>query len=377
VKVLVLAPPMEQVGGVQSFTTAFTRALRAILGETSVRLLAVQPSIRICETQGSLCAIGERQGLTAAVKARFLLRALWEQAHWQATLCICTHVGLAATGKLIRTFSRCPYWVVAHGVEVWGRLPGGKGRALRQADTILAVSAFTRQRLIERHLVSPGRAVVFPNALDTALQTESRASDPLSPLGVHAHKLILTVGRLAASERYKGQDVILQALPEVLARVPEAMYLIVGDGEDRTRLEGMARELGVEDHVVFLGTLVQGQLAACYRACHVFALPARTVMDDRVPKGEGFGIAFLEAMAFGKPVLGPNYGAPTEFIRQNENGLLVDPESPHDVASALVKLLTQPEVAREMGECGRRLVEQDYSLGAMVRRLEPILAAVR
>src|SRR5574337_682373 len=158
---------------------------------------------------------------------------------------------------------------------------------------------------------------------------------------------------------------------------PRLLAMSWRDGDDRVRLESLARELGVEDHIVFLGSLTGSQLAACYRACHVFALPARTVLDNLNPKGEGFGIAFLEAMAFGKPVIGPHYGAPTEFIRPGENGLLVDPDSQQEVVSALVELLTRPEVARAMGERGRRLVEQEYSLGAMVRRLESMMMAGR
>jgi len=264
---------------------------------------------------------------------------------------------------------------VAHGIEVWGGLPYWKRRALREADRILAVSAFTRQRLIERHQVPSSGVLVFPNAVDDTLLNISPDLEGLARLGLNGRKVILTVGRLAASERYKGHAVVLQALPAVLAQVRDVVYLIAGDGDDRPRLENLARELGVQDHVLFLGCVTGPKLAACYHACHVFALPAQTVMDDQAAKGEGFGIAFIEAMAFGKPLVGPNYGAPTEIIRHAENGLLVNPESPNEVASALLTLLTQPELARRMGERGRLRVEQEYSLGAMVRRLEQVLAA--
>jgi glycosyltransferase involved in cell wall biosynthesis len=98
------------------------------------------------------------------------------------------------------------------------------------------------------------------------------------------------------------------------------------------------------------------------------------VLDVSKPKGEGFGIVFLEAMAFGKPVIGPTYGAPAEIIRDNENGLLVDPEDPKSVANALVKLLDDPGAAREMGQAGRKNVLAHYSYGPFRETLRGILA---
>ena len=373
-KVLVLAPPVENVGGVQSFTAALVRSLQELLGEAFVHLLAIVPNSPPAANWAFQATKNGGDRPAFAAKARFIKRALWEGARWGVDLCLCVHIGVAPVGRLLRLLAGCPYWVAAHGIEVWGALSYAKQRALREADRILAVSSFTRQRLIERHLLSPARVEVFPNAVDVSLVAAPAASDPLARLGVFNRQVVLTVGRLAASERYKGHDVILRALPAVLAQRPDVVYLIVGDGDDRLRLEALARALGVQDHVKFLGTATGAELAACYRACDVFALPARTVLDDRAPKGEGFGIAFLEAMAFGKPLVGPNHGAPIEFIRNGENGLLVDPEGPREVAAALLTLLSQPELARHMGKSGRRLVEQQYSLEAMKRRLESMFA---
>ncbi len=265
---------------------------------------------------------------------------------------------------------RCPYWVLAHGVEVWGHISPSKRAALRAANKILAVSRFTEQRLAERHNVSPDLMVRFSPVCDGDLLKVRPDAGKLA--GLEQRRKILTVGRIAAAERYKGHDVALQALPAVLEKVPDAAYLIAGDGDDRPRLEALARELGVAPHVFFFGHLDRPQLAACYASCDVFALPARVELDDRAPKGEGFGIVFLEAMAFGRPVVGPDFGAPAEFIRDGENGLLVNPQDPRAVAQALITLLTRPELARRMGDAGRRLVEKEYSFDAMVSRLRAL-----
>jgi len=176
-----------------------------------------------------------------------------------------------------------------------------------------------------------------------------------------------------SSERYKGHDVALQALPSALAKVPSLKYIVVGDGDDRPRLERLARDLGVAENVLFTGSLSDPELAAIYRRSDVFLLPARTVLDDRSPKGEGFGIVFLEAMGFGKPVIGPKYGAPAELIRDGENGLLVDPESPASVAEALVKLLSDPGAARRMGAAGTEWVNAHYSYASFRERVRKIV----
>ncbi len=184
------------------------------------------------------------------------------------------------------------------------------------------------------------------------------------------------MARLAASERYKGHDVVLRSLPSVIERVPNLKYLIVGDGDDRPRLEKLVQDLRLQGHVVFLGEVRDDALlAACYRACDVFILPARTVIDDVNPKGEGFGIVYLEAMTFGKPVIVPNYGAPADIIRHGQHGLLVDPEDSEAIAASLTDLLTHPDVAREMGQAGSDWVKQHYSYNSFCGRLRELLAA--
>jgi phosphatidylinositol alpha-1,6-mannosyltransferase len=364
-RILVISPPMGEAGGIQVYTATLVRALREISGDANVRLLAV-PDPPASDS-------GRTPRLSPLAKGFFFLHAFREALRWRPSLCICTHVALAPLGHAIQVVLRCPFWVSAHGIEIWGRLSRWRHRALRAAEKVLAVSAFTRNRIIARHQISPSRVVVLPNALDGDLASVAPDGRILGSLRLLERRPILTVGRLSAAERYKGHDVILRALPAILERIPGAVYLIAGDGDDRSRLEALARELGVAEIVSFLGRVNRAELSACYLACEVFALPARTVIDDSAPKGEGFGISYLEAMAFGRPVIGPRAGAPAEFIRHGENGLLVDPESPEEVAAACVSLLSQRDLARAMGERGRCLVEQEYSFEALVRRLEALL----
>ncbi len=238
---------------------------------------------------------------------------------------------------------------------------------------MIVTSAFSRGQVVKRHKIEDKRISSLPCTLDETLIGATPAEVVTCARLSDGRRLVLTVARMAAWERYKGHDVVLRALPSVVAKIPNLTYVIVGDGDDRPRLEMLAQELGLIQYVFFTGEVTESELAAFYHRSEVFVLPARTVIDEHDPKGEGFGIVFLEAMAFGKPVIGPNYGAPAELIRQGEFGILVDPEDPAAVASALIHLLNAPEQAKSMGESARRWVRQEYSFESLCRRLGGLL----
>ncbi|HXW89874.1 MAG TPA: glycosyltransferase family 4 protein [Terriglobales bacterium] len=367
-KALVLTPSLVRAGGIERYTVSLIVALKDLLGEQNVRSMTIPERVN-----------SNRRGrLSPGLKLCFGWQAIEEAVRSKPDLIICTHLGLGPVGWLLATFRQRPYWIVAYGIEAWGLLPSGKRIALQQADRVVVISSLTRQQLVSRHGIHRERISTLPCCLDESLLgfTEE-AGDGLHPYFADDRRVLLTVGRLASWERYKGHDVILHALPSVLTKIRNLTYAVVGDGDDRVRLERLAQRLGIAQQVVFTGEVSDRELAAIYRRSEIFALPARTVIDDRTPKGEGFGIVFLEAMAFGKPVIGPNYGAPAELIRDGENGLLVDPEDHTSVTEALLKLLTNPGEASKMGRAGRDWVESHYSYGSFRERLrEELRSAV-
>ena len=363
-KILVLAPPMGAVGGIQNYTAALVRALGEIIGEKNVRMVAV-PAEAAKRADGS-AALG------GVAKIRFLLAAMTNAVFWRPQLVVCAHVGISPVARLVQRLTGTPYWVVLHGIEVWGELAQAKVHALRAAQRLVANSRFTLNAASARYGLA-GCESVF-------LAPTFSIDEPAGPAASLAKggedksvPLVLTVGRMAVSERYKGHDVMLDAWPAVLQEVPQARYIIVGDGDDRSRLEARAKKMGLEQSVIFKGGVSGAELQSCYDDCRVFALPARTELDPQSPRGEGFGIVFLEAMAHGKPVVGPNFGAPKEFIRDGEHGFLVDPASAAKLAQALIELLTQPERARRMGEAGRAWVQEEYSYVMFRERLRKLL----
>jgi len=364
-KVLILAPPLVSPGGIQRYTITLIRALKDLVGEPNVRSLAI-PS------NGNRCG-----RFSVGLKLHFGFQAIGEVVRWRPDLIICTHLALGPVAAVAATIGKRPYWVVVHGIEAWCSLPYGKRAALRQADRVIVTSAFNQEQVLKRQGIDPDRMSSLPCALDEKLLSVQATSDGrkcnLHRYFSYDRRVLLTVGRMVASERYKGHDMVLRALPAVVAEVPNLTYVLVGDGDDRARLEKLAAELGLAAHVVFTGEVSDLELAAFYRRSKVFVLPARTVIDDQSPKGEGFGIVYLEAMAFGLPIVGPNNGAPAELVDDGKNGLVVDPDDPGQIASAVIKLLSNPNAARRMGQAGRKRVLKEFSYEAFRERVRQLL----
>jgi glycosyltransferase involved in cell wall biosynthesis len=141
---------------------------------------------------------------------------------------------------------------------------------------------------------------------------------------------MLTLARLAASERYKGIDEVLDVMPMLLDDFPTLSYLIAGDGDDRQRLERKAAALGLADKVVFSGYVREEEKADTYRLADVFVMPGR---------GEGFGIVYLEALACGIPVVASTADASGEAVGNGSMGYLANPDRPSEIVAAIRRAL--------------------------------------
>jgi len=170
--------------------------------------------------------------------------------------------------------------------------------------------------------------------------------------------VVLTIARLV--ER-KGIDVVIKAMPMVLEAIPNVVYLVIGLGPYKGKLERLARDLGLEGRVIFVGHVSDEELPLYYCACDVFVLVSRTLTD----KGEmeGFGIVYLEAGACGKPVVAGRGGGVEEAVEDGVTGLLVDPLDVGEIAEAIVRILKDKELAKRLGENGRKkaMKQPDWS----------------
>lgn len=263
-------------------------------------------------------------------------------------LVIFTHANLLPLASLVRRLSPSAQLVLlAHGVEVRDSLPENVAHALRSLHHVAVPSVFTRDRLIAVHGVDLGKISVLPHGLDP--DWADAAAMPSST--VRHGNTLLCVARLARADAYKGVDVVLRAMPYIRSRCPEARCVIAGDGDDRPRLEALARELGVESAAQFCCELDSRGLLRVYREADLFVLPSR---------GEGFGIVFAEAMHCGLPVVAARAGATPEVVADGETGILVPADFPEALGSAVSGLLLLAGERKRMGEAARRRVEQLY-----------------
>jgi glycosyltransferase involved in cell wall biosynthesis len=299
-------------------------------------------------------------------KVKFVAGALLRAPY--ARLTYIAHPNFAPLGPILAFPMSRPYFVGTYGIDVWEPLPILNRVSLNRAKKVFTISKSTARALREFQGIPESKVVIIPPAIDPGIMRLVEGRVPFSVSSLRSRKMALTVTRLMETERYKGVDVVIKALPKVVAVVPDIQYIVVGDGDDRHRLEKLAQDLSMQDHVSFVGSKTNEELADYYSACDLYVMPS---------KNEGFGLVYLEAMAFGKPVIASNTGAPTEFISHERHGLLVDPDSVDDVANALVRLFTNPALAKRLGHDAQIWVRDQYSFDRFHLRLtneiEPVL----
>ena len=248
-------------------------------------------------------------------------------------LVICGHINLLPFAFLHRLWFKTPIALIIHGIEAWHPPQRSFVKVLaRRVDRFVAVSELTKARFLAWTGLPPEIGLVLPNCVDASLF----GSGPKSPAllqryGLQDKTVIMTFGRLASEERYKGFDEVLEVLPDLARQIPNLAYLIVGDGQDRSRLEAKARSLRMQDRVIFAGRISEAEKADHYRLADAYVMPSQ---------GEGFGIVYLEALACGVPVVASNADGSREAVRNGELGELVDPRNPEEIKAATLRVLS-------------------------------------
>jgi phosphatidylinositol alpha-1,6-mannosyltransferase len=211
--------------------------------------------------------------------------------------------------------------------------------------------------------------IVYPPISEEAIR-ESAVLEPMSRKDDNLN--LVTACRLVKG---KGIDIVLRALKILAARGIPFRYVIGGEGPERSFLEALVDELGLGGRVHFQGSVVGEAKWRLLRNGDVFVLPSR--LDSTIPWQEGFGIAFVEAAAFGVPAVGSRSGGIPDAVVDGETGILVPEESPVDLADALTLIYREPEKRNEMGRAGRERARMQFCPTAIAARFEEISRAVR
>jgi phosphatidylinositol alpha-1,6-mannosyltransferase len=313
------------------------------------------PSRRLRTLQGMVSWTRAAESLARATRPEFVWCGNFKPAGYPA--------------RWIKGVLGTPYGVVLYGTELlllqhrlsrFGLKRGVARSLLGSAAVIVAISRWTRDLCIEV-LTELALEEMAPVVRVVPLGTDPCAFRPglntdmvRSRYSLGRGRWLLTVARLAA---HKGIDTGLRLLAALGTEFPDLRYAIVGSGVQRTHLEALAKDLGVEDRVRFLGHVPEADLPALYNCAEIYLGLSRTV----ALMAEGFGIALTEASACGLPVVGGLGGGIPDAVREGETGFLVDSNHPEPAAEAVRLLLRNRDLGRRMGDNGRRAAEQHYN----------------
>lgn len=261
------------------------------------------------------------------------------------------YVLIGFIGLLLKLFAGRRYVISTHGMDMlmFRKFMGLNQIVkliLRRADGVLTNSEFTK-KLVEDYGVDPGRiGLVYPG-VEASYDRQAPSEELIGLHGLEGKYVILSVGRLVTR---KGHDRVIESMPDILSRIPNAVYVIVGDGPERGRLERLAEATGVSGAVVFVGSVSgNDRLNDYYSVAHQFVMVARELDSG---DAEGFGIVYLEAASAGVPVVAGRSGGASEAVLGEETGLLVDPQSRAEIADAIVRLASDAALRERLVRAG-------------------------
>ncbi len=270
-------------------------------------------------------------------------------------------------GRLAARRARVPVVLCALHSTGWPDSIGRLNRLrlmTRWTDTFIGVAAAHGQHLIDKEHFPADKVRVIPNGVDVdRFNPGIDGTAARRELGIDAKAPV--AGIVAALRPEKNHELFLRAAARVRAKVPDAQFVMIGDGPERPGIERLIAELKLGGAAHLLGT--RANIPELLAALDVFALTSRI---------EANPVSILEAMAAGKPVIAPNVGSIKESVSDGETGYLTDPNDEEQVAQRLTELLTDPQRARRMGEAGRAAVVSQWSLERMVEGYESLIGEI-
>ena len=249
---------------------------------------------------------------------------------------------------------------LTHGHEVWWSKVWPFTSAMRSisrhVDHLTYLGEFTRSAIAQSVNKEAAQSMVkIAPGIDTDHFSPVDASQLREELELTNKKVIVSVGRLV---HRKGQDILIEAMPAIIKKVPQAHILMIGEGPYRSYLENRVKALGLHERVTFIGRIQYADLPRYICAGDLFVMPSRSRLAGL--EVEGLGIVYLEASACGLPVIAGNSGGAPDAVLEGETGLVVDGRQKTDVAAAVVELLLDPDRSKAMGIRGRQWIIQEW-----------------
>jgi phosphatidyl-myo-inositol dimannoside synthase len=246
----------------------------------------------------------------------------------------CGHIRLTPLSAALSHLTGAPLWLQVHGKCDWPAPPRLMRWGAERSDLVTSVSRYTRHRIIANWWKGdPAKIRVLPNTVGDEFQPGPKPKALVESYGLAGKKILLTVSRISTFDRHKGHERVIEALPAILQRHPEAVYAIVGDGDGLPSLKGLVEKLGLMEQVRFFGHVPAGELVNHYRLADVFIMASTT---------EGFGIVFLEAASCGLHVIGGGRDGSLDALREGRIGEVIDPLRQEEIVESVCRALEAP-----------------------------------
>ena len=262
---------------------------------------------------------------------------------------------------------------LTHGHEVWWAKVFPFNWALRKigtsVDSLTYLGEFTQQAISKSLSKAAAQKMVkIAPGIDVDHFSPQDSTQLRKELKIDDKRVIVSVGRLV---HRKGQDHLIQAMPEILKRVPDAHILMVGQGPYLSHLKKLVQELNLVDHVSFIGRIQYAQLPQYICAGDIFAMPSRSRFFGL--EVEGLGIVYLEASACGLPVIAGSSGGAPDAVLAGVTGIVVDGENNQEIAAGAIKLLQDLPASKAMGLAGREWIIENWRWEIWADRFNKLL----
>ena len=238
----------------------------------------------------------------------------------------------------------------------------------RFVDRFVVVSEVLKNRMIQEHRIQPERIVKIYNGVELDLYKSTRESSKQRnrlKYEFNMERDTVLIGGIGRLVWQKGFEYLIEAVPQIVSAIPEAKFLIVGEGPLRRELGVLTRKLGVNERVIFTG--FRNDIRDVLATIDVLVVPSLL---------EGFPMITLEAMAMAKPIVATAINGITEQVANGEDGIFVPPRDSAALANAIIRLLSDRKSAQIMGMLGRKKVEQEFSVERMVSETEKVYMAL-
>jgi phosphatidyl-myo-inositol dimannoside synthase len=349
-----------RAGGIESFVLGLLERVEAnsVVIFTSSQAKSKEFDQQLFEKYGAI-VIRDRSKILLPTP-RITRKAVQIMGQYQATtIWFGAAAPLALMAKRLRKAGATNIVALTHGHEVWwAKIPLFKSaisKISRNVDSLTYLGDFTRDSMLPAIKDQSKLVKIAPGIDIDHFAPTSVDQDLIEKYKLQDRRVIVSVGRLV---HRKGQDKLIEAMPDILKSFPDAVLLLVGEGPIKSMLDKSIRHHGLHNNVIFTGRVKFADLPRYIQLGEVFAMPSR----DRFfgLEVEGLGIVYLEASACGVPVIVGKSGGAPDAVLENKTGLIVDGTNPSEIAEAVCKLLNDKELAKQMGRNGRDWVVENW-----------------